>query len=146
MALLENKKVHLNYEILETFEAGLVLFGYEVKSIRKGQGSLDGGRVIARGGEAFLVGVTVPAWQVANAPKTYDSERPRKLLLSKGQILQVAEAEGSSGLTIVPLSVYNKGRNLKLSLGIARGKKKYDKRQDIKKRDEIRSMRRASKQ
>lgn len=145
MALLHNDKVGFDYAILEEIEAGLELLGLEVKSLRAGQGSLKGARVIARGGEAFLVGATIPAWQVLNTPKSYDPMRPRKLLLSKKQIGQVLGAESQDGLTIVPISVYNKGRHLKLSIGIARGKKKVDKRQDIKKRDDERRMRRSLK-
>lgn len=142
MSLIENLRVGFDYVILETIEAGLELLGTEVKSLRAGQGSLKGARVVARGGEAYLVGATIPAWQVANAPNSYDPVRTRRLLLSKKQIAQVSSAEGQDGLTIVPLSVYNRGRHLKLSIGIARGKKKADKRQDIKKRDDERRLKR----
>jgi len=145
MSLIENSKVGFDYQVIETIEAGLELLGFEVKSLRAGQGSLKGARVVARGGEAYLVGATIPAWQVANAPKDYDAMRTRKLLLSKKQIAQVSSAEGQDGLTIVPISVYNKGQKLKLSIGIARGKKKADKRQDIKKRDVKRQIARTLK-
>jgi SsrA-binding protein len=145
MALLRNDRIGFDYQILEEIEAGLELLGLEVKSLRAGQGSLKGARVVARGGEAYLVGATIPAWQVLNAPKSYDATRTRKLLLSKKEIAHVASAEGQAGLTIVPISVYNKGRKLKLSIGIARGKKKADKRQDIKKRDDERRIRRTLK-
>ncbi|MBI4128487.1 MAG: SsrA-binding protein SmpB [Parcubacteria group bacterium] len=145
MSLIENKRVGFDYSILEEIEAGLALFGYEVKSLRAGQGSLKGARVVARGGEAYLVGATIPAWQPANAPKSYDPERTRKLLLSSKEIAHVASAEGEKGLTIVPLKVYNKGRNLKLLIAIARGKKKQDKRQSIRERDEKRRIRRTLK-
>lgn len=145
MALIRNDRVGFDYTILEEIEAGLELLGLEVKSLRAGQGSLKGARVVARGGEAYLVGATIPAWQVANAPKSYDAVRTRRLLLSKKQIAHVASAEGQNGLTIIPISVYNKGRKLKLSIGIARGKKKADKRQDIKKRDDERRIRRTLK-
>ncbi len=145
MATVENKRVGFDYTILEEFEAGLQLFGYEVKSLRAGHGSLKGARVVARGGEAYLVGATIPAWQPANAPKSYDPERARKLLLSAKEVAHISSAEGERGLTIVPLKVYNKGRNLKLLLAIARGKKKEDKRQSIKERDEKRRMQRSLK-
>lgn len=140
MSLVRNDRINFDFAILEEIEAGLQLHGFEVKSLRAGQGSLKGARVVARGGEAYLVGATIPAWQAANAPKDYDPARTRKLLLSKKEIAHVATAEGQAGLTIVPISVYNKGRNLKLSIGIAKGKKKADKRQDIKKRDDERRM------
>ena len=145
MGLVQNKKAHLNYEFLDRFEAGLELHGYEVKSLRRGQGTLDGARVIARGGEAYLVGASIPAFQPANAPKDYNSERPRRLLLHTKEIAQVASAEGAKGLTIIPISVYNKGRSLKLELAIARGKKKYDKRADLKKREAKRAAERTLK-
>jgi SsrA-binding protein len=141
MSLIDNKKASFDYHILETMEAGIELHGYEVRAIRAGLGSLRGARVLARGGEAYLVGATIPPWQPANTPKNYDPERPRRLLLNKKEISQVLGAESAQGLTVVPLSVYNKGRNLKLSIALARGKKKEDKRQSIKERDEKRRMR-----
>ena len=143
MSLIENKRALFDYSIIEEMEAGLVLRGYEVKSLRKGQGSLRGARVVARGGEAYLVGASIPAWQVANAPKSYDPERSRKLLLGRKEIAHISSAEGEKGLTIVPIEVYNKGRNLKLRIAIARGKKKEDKRQSIREREEKRRMRRS---
>lgn len=145
MALVENKRVGFDFQILETIEAGLELFGYEVKSLRAGHGSLKGARVVARGGEAYLVGSTIPAWQPANAPKSYDPERSRRLLLKAKEIEQIRGAESEKGLTIVPLSVYNKGRNLKLSIAIARGKKRGDKRQNIQNREENIRIRRTLK-
>jgi len=145
MSLIRNDKVGFDYTILEEIEAGLELLGLEVKSLRAGQGSLKGARVVARGGEAYLVGATIPAWQVLNAPKTYDALRTRKLLLSKKQIAQILSAENQDGLTVVPLSVYNKGRKLKLGIAIARGKKKADKRQTIKERDTKRQIERTLK-
>ncbi|MEK7480343.1 MAG: SsrA-binding protein SmpB [Patescibacteria group bacterium] len=145
MALVENKKVGLDYTILEEIEAGLELLGFEVKSLRAGRGSLKGARVVARGGEAYLVGASIPAWQIANAPKSYDPERSRRLLLSQKEIAHVASAEGEKGLTIVPLKVYNEGRRLKLSIAIARGKKKEDRRHTIRKREEDRRIERTLK-
>jgi SsrA-binding protein len=145
MSLIDNKRGAFDYSIIETMEAGLVLEGFEVKSLRAGQGSLKGARVVARGGEAYLLGATIPAFQVANAPKSYDPERTRKLLLNKKQIAQVLSAESEKGLTIIPLSVYNKGRNLKLEIAIAKGKKMQDKRESIKKRDTERDIQRSLK-
>lgn len=145
MTVVENKRIGFDFTILEEIEAGLHLHGFEVKSLRQGRGSLKGSRVVARGGEAYLVGANIPAWQPANAPKSYDPERPRKLLLSRKEIAHVASAEGEKGLTIVPLKVYNKGRNLKLLIAIARGKKKEDKRHSIREREEKRRMQRSLK-
>lgn len=145
MALIENKKARLNYEILETIEAGMELRGGEVKSLRAGRGKLDGAHVVVRGGEAYLVGASVAQWQPNNQSATYDPERARRLLLSQKELAQVASAEGAKGLTIVPLSVYNRGQFLKLSIAIARGKKSHDKRADIRKREDERKIRRTLK-
>jgi len=145
MTLIENQKVGFDYIILEEFEAGIELFGYEVKSLRAKRGSLKGARVIVRGGEAYLVGASIPAWQIANAPKSYDPERPRRLLLSQKEIGRIASAEGEKGLTIVPLRVYNRGTKLKLAIAIARGKKKEDKRLSIRAREEKRRIERTLK-
>jgi len=145
MALVVNKKAAFDYSIIEEMEAGLELLGIEVKSLRAGRGSLRGARVVARGGEAYLVGATIPPWQMGNTPKSYDPERPRRLLLGRKEIDQILGAESQKGLTTVPLRVYNKGDKLKLSIAIARGKKKEDKRQTIKKRDDERRIRRSLK-
>ena len=145
MALIEHKKARLDYEILEEYEAGLELLGGEVKSLRGGQGKLEGAHIIIRGGEAYLVGSSIPPYQPANTKEEYDPTRTRKLLLTKKEIAALAAYEGQKGLTIVPLRVYNKGRNLKLAIGVARGKKKYDKRATLKERDTKREMDRSLK-
>jgi SsrA-binding protein len=138
MSLIEHKKAHLQYEITDTYEAGISLVGQEVKSLRKGRGKLEGGRVIVRGGEAFVVGMSIPAFQPSNAGTGYDAERPRKLLLNQKELRAVAQAELEKGLTCIPLSLYNKGQYLKLKIGIARGKKKHDTRATIREREEKR--------
>lgn len=130
--MLENKKVRLRFESLETFTAGIELFGFEVKSLRARLGSLEGSRVVVRGGEAFLTGMTIPPYQMANAPKEYDPERARRLLLSRKEIAELLDAESKKGLTVVPFEVYNKGRYLKVRIDIVRGKNKADRREDIK--------------
>lgn len=145
MALIENGRIRFDYVILEEMEAGLELQGFEVKSLRAKRGSLKGARVVARGGEAYLVGASIPAWQIANAPKSYEPERTRRLLLSMKEIAHIASAEGEHGLTIVPISVYSKGRHLKLAIAIARGKKKEDKRHSIRAREEKRRIERTLK-
>jgi SsrA-binding protein len=127
-------------------EAGLELRGTEVKSLRAGLGSLVGARVVARGGEAYLVGATIPPYQAANTDADYDPERSRRLLLNTKEISHISSAEGQKGLTIVPIKVYNSGRNLKLSIAIARGKKKADKRHSIRSREEERKINKALKQ
>lgn len=142
MALVEHTRARFDFEILETIEAGLVLLGTEVKSLRKGQGKLEGAHVVVRGGEAFLVGAHIPPFQPKNIANDYDPERTRRLLVTHDQLVNMLKHSEAKGLTIVPLSVYNKGRNLKLSIGIARGKKKYDKREVLKKRDTARAIER----
>lgn len=145
-ALIANKKATLRFEVLETFQAGLELYGYEVKSIRAKLGSLDGSRVIVRGGEAFIVGMTIPPFQAANTPKTYDPERPRKLLLKRSEIVELLEAEAKKGLTLVPLEMYNAGRYLKARIAIVRGKGKADKREDLKRLEAKKEADRAMRQ
>lgn len=140
--LIDNGKATFNYEILETFEAGIELLGYEVKALRAKKGSLEGSHVVVRGGEAFAVGMFVPPYQENNTPEEYDPRRNRRLLLTKEEIHRLADVEASKGLTIVPLKVYNKDTFIKVSIGVARGKKKYDKRETIKKRETERNVRR----
>ena len=135
-----NSKARFDYEILETFDSGLELLGTEVKSVKGGKMNLRGAFIAIRGGEAFLIGADIPPYQPKNTPEDYDPLRSRKLLLSKSEIEELHLAESTNGLTIVPLKVYNKGRFLKLELAIVRGKKKFDKRQAIKKRDTEREI------
>lgn len=139
-AFITNRKAHFNYEIVETFEAGVVLFGYEAKAIRNGRGKLEGAHVVIRGKEAFLVGASISHYQEANTPKSYDPERARKLLLSKKELAHLEVKGEQAGLTIVALKWYNKGRKIKLEMALARGKKKQDKRESIKNRDTKREI------
>lgn len=134
--LIENKKVFFDYEVLEKFEAGLELFGFEVKSLKNKRGFLKGSRVIIRGGEAFIVGMEIPAFQIKNAPHDYDSQRTRRLLLTKKEIKYLTGKSEEKGLTLAPITVYNKGNLVKLRFGVVRGLKKYDKREKVKEREE----------
>lgn len=145
MILVEYKKAFLKYAPIESFPAGLELSGQEVKSLRNKLGSLDGARVVVRGGEAFIVGMTIPAYQVANAPKSYDPERARKLLLTKKEISYLYAAESKKGLTIIPTEVYTNKRFVKARIAIVRGKGKSDKREDLKRRDALRETERVLK-
>jgi SsrA-binding protein len=140
--LIYNKKINVDYEVMETFEAGIELLGQEVKSLRGHQGSLLGAHITVRGGEVFLIASNIPPYQVSNTPTDYDPKRNRKLLLTKSQIQQLASLEAKKGLTIVPISMYNKSKKIKVEIAIVRGKKKFDKREDIKKRDIDRDIRR----
>ena len=143
---IKNRKARFDFEILDVIEAGLVLQGHEVKSIRAGKGKLEGSHVIVRGGEAFLVGSSVTAYQPANTPKSYDNERPRKLLLSKKQLVLLEQKTETERLTAIPIRLYNNGRSIKLEVGIARGKKKHDKRETLKARDTKRDIERTLKE
>jgi len=140
MILVEYKKAFLKYAPIESFSAGLELVGTEVKALRNKLGSLDGARVVVRGGEAFIVGMTIPPYQVANVHKKYDPERARRLLLTKKEIAILANAESKKGLTSIPLEVYNIKRNIKVRIAIVRGKGKADRREDLKKRDALREV------
>ena len=140
--LVDHAKVRFNYEILETLEAGIELFGFEVKSLKGKHGSLEGAHVIVRGGEAFVVGMLIPPYQEKNTPKEYEARRNRRLILHTKEIAQLASQEGGRGLTIVPISVYTKGPLVKISIAVVRGKKKFDKRETIKKRETERNVRR----
>ncbi|MCK9351209.1 MAG: SsrA-binding protein SmpB [Candidatus Paceibacterota bacterium] len=137
---VHNKKAHFDYEMIEKFDAGIELLGHEVKSVKSSHGSLEGARVLVRGGEAFLVGASIPLYQPNNAVSAYQTDRTRKLLLTKKEIAQIARAEGQKGLTIIPISMFGKGKKIKVGIAIVRGKKKYDKRETIKKRDTERDI------
>ena len=140
--LIENKKAHFNYEILERFQAGIEVEGHEVKSLREKLGTLDGSYVTIRGGEAYLLNMFIPPYQVNNTAEAYDPRRHRRLLLTKKEIRTLSEVEHQAGLTIVPISVYNNKRWIKIEIAIVRGKKQFDKRETIKKRDTDREIRR----
>jgi SsrA-binding protein len=142
-AIIRNRKAGFNYEFIEKYSAGIELTGAEVKSIRSGRGNLEGSYVTIRGGEAYLIGFDVPPYQVKNTPEDYDSRRNRRLLLTKKEIQILAEVENRKGLTIVPLAMYNNNRKLKVELAVARGKKSFDKRESIKKRDSDREVQRS---
>ena len=139
---MRNKKATFDYEILEKFEAGLVLAGYEAKAIRAGRANLQGAYVVVRGAEAFLVGASIAYYQEKNTPESYEVDRPRKLLLSKKELAELESGEGQRGQSIIPLRLYNSGRKIKLEIAIARGKKQHDKRQTIKERDTKRDVQR----
>lgn len=142
MTLLDNKKAHFDYEILEQFEAGIRLLGFEVKSLKMKRGNLAGAHVVIRGGEAFVVGMEIPPYQPKNTPEDYDSQKTRKLLLNKKEIDYLSGKESQKGLTLIPLSIFAKNGLIKLSFAVAKGMKKYDKRQKIKERESKREIER----
>jgi SsrA-binding protein len=139
---IDNRKAHFNYEVMDTFEAGIKLKGFEVKSIKKGQGNINSAFCIVRDNEAYIVGMHIPPYQPKNTYPGYDPEQTRNLLLSKKEIKKLGEKDSIKGLTLIPLSLYSKGPYIKISIAIARGKRTIDKRETIKKRDLDREMRR----
>jgi len=140
MNLVENKKAHLRFETLKPFQAGIELTGAEAKSLRKRQGSLEGARVLVRGGEAYIVGMSISPYQIANTPAGYEPEKTRRLLLKKGEIAEILDAESKKGLTVVPFEVYNSGRYIKVRIAIVHGKNKADKREDLKRKTDEREI------
>jgi len=145
--ILENKKALFNYTILETFKAGIVLQGQEVKSIKTGKMNLRGSFIVVKESppEVFLIGANVPPYQPKNTPSDYDPERSRKLLLRKSEIKQLIGKAKQKGLTMIPLKVYTDKGKIKIEFGIAKGKRKIDKRTQIKKRETEREIQRAMK-
>jgi len=133
-SLSKNKKAFHDYEILEGFEAGIVLNGEEVKSIRAGQINLKGSFIDTLHEEAFLNGAHVSRYKFSSN-KNYDPARKRKIILHKNEIAKIEKAISQKGVTSVPLELYLKKGLIKLSIGICRGKKLYDKRESLKKHD-----------
>lgn len=143
----ENPAAHFNYEILDKYEAGIVLTGPEVKSIRNNGISLKAAYVkILGNNEVYLLNAHISKYKPAfSMQQTYDPERSRKLLLNKKEIDKLNGKTREKGLTIVPLKIYLEGRNIKVEIALARGKKLYDKRDDMKKKEEKRRAERAVK-
>ena len=139
-----NKRAHFDYEILETYEAGIELRGFEVKSIKTGRINLAGSYVIIRDNQARLLNADIPAYQPKNMPVDYDPKRSRRLLLNKSEIKNLIGRVQEKGLTLVPLRVYTKGKagKIKIEIGLGKSRKKADKRQLIKKREVEREIKR----
>ena len=146
VALAENRKSKFDFEILETFEAGIELFGFEVKAIQAHRMSMEGSYIFPKKGEVWLIGATIAPYQSNNTPKDYNLMRDRKLLLHKAEIGILIGAFSTKGLTILPIKVYNKGRKIKLELGIAKKRKTHDKRSHIKEREDKRKIERTLKE
>jgi len=138
----ENKKAGFDYEMLEKFEAGIVLFGQEVKSIKTGHINLSGSYVSLNTGEPFLLGVKVPPYQPNNAGADYNTERQRKLLLNKKEIDYLIGKTKTKGFSLIPLKIYDNNGRIKLEFALAKGKRKYDKKEKIKGRDVEREVNR----
>ena len=140
MEPIKNKKAFFDYEILDKFEAGLVLHGYEVKSIRAKKIQLKGGFIFIKDGEAWLENVQISAYQPANQPES-NGKRKRKLLLNRREIAKITSFSETAGISILPLKIFTSNGKIKLQIGVGRGKKKHDKRETIKKREMDRQLR-----
>lgn len=143
--LAVNRRAHFDYEILYTYEAGISLFGFEVKAVKTGHINLAGAYAMVRASEVWLLNATIPPYQAKNTPVDYDPARSRRLLLHKSEIKELIGATTEKGLTIVPLKVYTKHNLVKIQLGLGSRKKKGDKREMIKRRDADREIARTLK-
>ena len=141
-AIARNKKARFDYEVLEKFEAGISLVGSEVKSLRNGDVSINEAFARPRNGELWLLGMNIKLYQHANI-RNHEPLRPRKLLLHRREIEQIMGLVSERGLTIVPLFLYWKRGVAKVHLAVVRGRRRYDKREVIKKREARREMDRA---
>lgn len=141
-ALAENRRAAFDYEILDTYEAGIALHGFEVKAVKAGRMNLAGTFAIIRGNEAWLVNASISPYQAGNTPESYDPTRTRRLLLHRKEIKELIGAAAQKGLTIVPLRVYASRNRIKVEIALARHKKKQDKREHIKKREAGREIER----
>ncbi len=140
--LADNRRAMHDYQILETYEAGLVLSGAEVKSSKGGRLNLAGSYVIPKGTELWLTGSQIAAYPPAKANQVaYDAARDRKLLLRSKELMYLLGKVKQEGLTLVPVSVYTKHSLIKLELGLARGKTRYDKRASLRRKDAAKEMR-----
>ena len=142
--LVQNRQARFNYEILEKVEAGIALMGTEVKSIREGKVNIKEAYADIRDGEAWLIGAHINPYSHGNITN-HNPLRERKLLLNAREIHRLQGKIMEKGLTLVPLRLYLKGRLIKLELGVGRGKKLVDKREDMKKKDQEREIQRAIK-
>jgi len=144
-----NKRARFDYEILETFEAGIALKGFEVKAIRANNVSLKGAYVVIQNTgarktpEAWIINMHIAEYKMASIPEKYEPTRSRKLLLHKREITRLLGKQREKGLTLVPISLYTKGGKIKLEFGLGRGKKRLDKRESIKERESNRRIQRA---
>ena len=146
VSLAENRKARFDFELMESYEAGIALIGLEVKSIKNHRMSLEGSYVFPKHGEFWLVGANVAPYQPNNTPKDYNPVRERKLLLSKKEINYLLGKVAQRGLTILPVRVYTKDSIIKLEIAVARRLKKHDKRERIKEREDARKIERTLKE
>jgi SsrA-binding protein len=140
-AIATNRKARHDYAILETFEAGMKLTGSEVKSLRQGRATIEQSFAIVEDGEVFLIGMHIPPYPQAGYAQ-HEPTRKRKLLLHRNEISKLVGKTREKGQTIIPLKCYFRGGHAKIEIALAKGKREYDRREDIKKRDFERSVQR----
>jgi len=133
--LAENRKARFDYEILETFEAGIALLGFEVKSVKAGQVTMDGSFANFYNGELYLLNINIPAWQPKNAPSDFDPGRSRKLLLHKDELKYLTGKIKEAKVNLIPIAFVLQNNKIKVQLGLGRSKKKTDKIETIKERE-----------
>ncbi len=138
-----NRRANYDYEILEKFEGGLVLKGYEVKAIKTGKASLKGAYVVVQNNEVFLINAHISPYQKANTPDNYQPDQTRKILLHKSEIKSLIGKTRQKGLTLVPIKMYTKKGRIKLQFGLGKGKRKFDKREAVAKKEAKRRIERA---
>lgn len=136
-----NRKAKFDYFTYETYEAGIVLTGTEIKSVRNGKVNIKDSYAIIRGEEVYLLNAHIATYKQGNI-FNHEERRTRKLLLHKKEILKIKNKVDIEGYTLVPLKMYFKGKNLKVLLGVCKGKKNYDKKQSLKEKDIMREMQR----
>ena len=141
MIEINNRKVNYDYEILETYEAGIVLTGTEIKSIRQGKANLKDSYAIVRNNELYLLNMHISHYKEGNI-FNHDETRTRKLLMHKKEIYKLRDYIEKNGNTLVPIKLYFKGNNAKILIGLAKGKKNYDKRESEKKKDSLKEIKR----
>ena len=144
MIEIKNKKAYFDYEILEEIESGIVLTGTEIKSVRKSNVNLKDSYAVIRNGEVYLLNMHISEYKEGNI-FNHDEKRTRKLLLHKKEILKLSDKIELNGNTLIPLKLYFKGNKVKILLGLAKGKKTYDKRESIKERDIAREIKKEMK-
>ena len=132
--LVENRKARFDYEVIEDFEAGIVLSGAEVKSVRAGGATMTGARVVFEDDGAYVIGMNIPKYKFDSAEE-YDAGKRRKLLIHRKEMTEIQSKMRSAGLTVVPITLYNKGSLVKVKIALVRGKKKFEKREILKKRE-----------
>ncbi len=140
--LIKNRKASYNYHIFDKIEAGISLTGQEAKALRSGKGSLSGAFISLKNNQAYLLNLTISPYQPNNISKDYNPQRERKLLLKKSEIKNLIGKVKEKGVTLIPLSIYTRKNFIKVEVGVVKGKKKYDKRESIKKREIDRDIRR----